>query len=548
MGDFIGKGTLSIFNLLGAIVILLWGVRMIRKGVEQALIPFANPSNPIFRNKFYALLSGTVGAASLQSSTALVLIVASVATKITIPLNIGLAFVLGADVGTAVATQLFSFNIKSMGPLLLFVGFIIQRSLKKEQPLQKLGQVSMGFGFVLYALSTISTIASQIQNSGTLSDLLSNVLINDVALALLISILLTWLSHSSLAIVLMTIELVGSDVLPIDLGLSLILGANIGACLPAYIDSLGQPVEARRLTFGNVIFRMTAGIIAIPFLKFFGSFANTTSLDSVRFLALAHLVFNCSAALLFIFLTTPISKIIMKILPNPKNVISNGVSTKFLHPDDIHNVDIAIMNLKKEMLRMSDNIYLMLDQSARALSTHAELAHISHTGKNTQSLYKSVTKFLRKVYESNLEDNQSFTAMLINSYCTDLSQIGDIMTNTLFESLETKHKRNIQISHKHKEILEYVWLQLKENLNLSQEVFRTQNKDLAQELISRKEMFKKTIIHESLKHKKLLLEGDHDEIAVNDIYLDLLNYLRRINAHITAVAYAIVENTMVELR
>jgi Na+/phosphate symporter len=43
---------------------------------------------------------------------------------LTIPLAVGLAFVLGADVGSALASQLFTFNIKSISPLLLLIGFL----------------------------------------------------------------------------------------------------------------------------------------------------------------------------------------------------------------------------------------------------------------------------------------------------------------------------------------------------------------------------------------------------------------------------------------
>lgn len=541
MDNFIGKGTVSLFGFLGAIVILLWGVRTIRKGIENALLPYGHASNKIFQNKGYALFAGMFGAALLQSSTALVLIVSSVATKITIPLSVGLAFVLGADVGTSIAAQLFTFNIQSVGPLLLFVGFFIQRVTNKDHSFQRVGQVLMGFGFVLYGLSSIGQISSEIRNSDALSNILSIVLVNDVALALLISILLTWLSHSSLAIVLMTIQLVSSQVIPIDLGISLILGANIGACFPAYTDSIGQPVEARRLTFGNIIFRVVGGILIIPILKYITTLAENTQLSPARFLAMFHLIFNSLVALLFIFFTKQIANFIMKIFPEPEQLSHKGISTKFLRTADITNSTLAITNLVKETSRLSDYVYVMVDLAHRALEKEVEIKEIHKTEEYIDSLYRSISNYLQKVYSMSLNKEQAFSTMLIHTYCTDLEQIGDVISNSLSESLTNKHKKHIPISNTYKVQLDKLFAILKENINLSQNVFRTRSVNESQELLRYKVKFKKIIVRESQKHKQLLLEGAPDSITINAIFLDMINDLKRINAHISSIAHPIMD-------
>ena len=541
MNTFIGSGTISLLGFLGAVVILLWGVRMVRKGAEALILPHINTSSPIFNNRILALLAGIGGAALLQSSTAMVLIVSSIATKITIPLTIGLSFVLGAGVGTSLAAQLFTFSIKSLGPFLLLVGFLMLRATHKKNISQNIGRMLMGFGFILYALTTIGDISQSIRDSVILNEMLSSVLINDMALALLISILLTWMSHSSLAVILLTFELVGNQLVPLELGVALVLGTNIGACLPAYTGSLGLPVEARRLTLGNVVFRMFGGICFLVFMRYIIALANYLPLESQQFLAMLHLAFNTSIVVIFIFFLKPVEKFILKLLPEPLYLSHKDIKTKFLHTDDIHNTDLAITNLVKEVFRMSDHVYIMTDQALRALDDSELLLGIKKTEKTLDSLHRSITKYLQKLYACSLDKQTTFSAMLIHAYCTDLEQIGDIIESSLYESLENKHKKHLQISLDYKKQIEQLFEILKENIVLSQEIFRGQDIEKCHELITRKHDFKKEIMNMSLLHKQKILEGEAESVAINSIYLDIVLDLRRINAHITMIAYSIIK-------
>ena len=541
MNQFIGKGTVSLVSFLGAIVLLLWGVRMIRKGVEKFLLPHVQASSPIFNNRCYALMSGLIGSAMLQSSTALVLIVSSVASKISIPLSVGLAFVLGADVGTSIAAQLFSFNIKSIGPLLLFIGFFMQRTAKKEHSLRQIGQILMGFGFVLYGLASIGSISVVFRESEVLSGILSGVLVNDVAFALLVSIMLTWLSHSSLAVVLMTVELVAGQVVPLDLGISLVIGTNIGACLPAYTDSIGLPVETRRLTLGNVIFRITGGLLIMPFLRMITTFAQQSNIAADRFLILFHLAFNVLVMVLFIFFTEPIGKFIMKILPDPKKFSYKGTMTKFLKTQDIKHPDLAITNLKKEVSRMGDNVYVMVDQASFSLENINDIRNIQNTEHTVDSLYRSVSQYLQKVYALSLDTEQAKMCMIVNSYCTDLEQAGDIIANNIAEIINEKHKKHIIIAPQYQKELEKIFNILRENLNLAQDVFRNMDADLALELQDRKNEFKNMTTQISQNYKQKLLTKDTESIAINGIYLDIINDLRRLNTQISTIAHHVIE-------
>ena len=79
---------------------------------------------------------------------------------------------------------------------------------------------------------------------------------NDVLLDMLVGAVLTVLSYSSLAIVLLTATLAGAGMLPAGVALGLVLGANVGSGLLGVLTTARADVATRRLPVGNLLFKL----------------------------------------------------------------------------------------------------------------------------------------------------------------------------------------------------------------------------------------------------------------------------------------------------
>ena len=115
-----------LLNLLAAIALLVWGTHLVRAGVLQVF--GANLRALLGRstgNRFTAALSGLGVTALVQSSTATSLMTASFVGQGLIALPAALAVMLGADVGTALMSVLFSLDLSWLSPLFLLVGIVL---------------------------------------------------------------------------------------------------------------------------------------------------------------------------------------------------------------------------------------------------------------------------------------------------------------------------------------------------------------------------------------------------------------------------------------
>ena len=94
-------GVTTILNVMGAVALLLWGVRMVRTGLTRAFgATLRRVIGACSKNRFAAFGGGVALTAILQSSTATALLVASFAGRGLITLSIAIAVMLGANIGT----------------------------------------------------------------------------------------------------------------------------------------------------------------------------------------------------------------------------------------------------------------------------------------------------------------------------------------------------------------------------------------------------------------------------------------------------------------
>src|SRR6476469_5965739 len=203
-----------LLNLLAAIALLVWGTHLVRTGILRVF--GANLRNVLAHsvaNRWTAAISGLGVTALVQSSTATALIVSSFVGQGLIALPLALAVMLGADVGTSLMTVVFSFDLSWLSPLAIFVGVVLFVT-REQSTAGRLGLVTIGVGLITLALQLIVAATQPLVQSPVVRTLLI-ALPSEVLLDMLVGALLTFMSYSSLAIVLLTAAHASQGLVPV---------------------------------------------------------------------------------------------------------------------------------------------------------------------------------------------------------------------------------------------------------------------------------------------------------------------------------------------
>ena len=491
-------------------------------------------------NRFSALFSGLGVAMLLQSSTATALMAASFASRGLVHTAPALAIMLGADVGTTLVVQIFSFDLDWLSPLLILVGVIAFNTARSTRT-RDLGRTGVGLGLILLGLQLISATAQPMRDSAVLTMVLG-ALGDEPMIAILIAALLTVLSTSSLAIVLLVISLVSADVVSLPLAFTLVLGANLGSALTPLIATIGAEPEARRVPLGNLMFRLVGVVLLLPVLPLVTPYLALAEAEPVRQVANFHTAFNLALAILFIGLIDPVARLCTRIFPESE-ATEETARPRYLDANALESPAVAIANAARETLRMGDIVEKMLRQSLDVFRNDDRklLREVESRDDDIDSLHEAIKLYLTEVSRDAIDKEDSKRLIDVVTFTTNLEHIGDIIDKGLMELAAKKIKNRLQFSDEgFREICD-MHGRLIENLKLALNVFIAGDPKMARTLLEEKIVFRELERTASQNHLARLRSGKKESIETSSLQLDVLRDLKRINSHLTSVAYPILD-------
>ena len=531
-----------LLNLLAAVALLVWGTHLVRTGVLRVF--GANLRRILvhsMRNRFTAALSGIGVTALVQSSTATSLMTSSFVGQGLVTLPAALAVMRGADVGTALMSVLFSADLSWLSPLFIFVGVVLFIT-RASTPAGRIGRVLIGLGLMLLALQLVVEATGPLFSAPPVLALLAS-LSSDVLLEITIGAALAIAAYSSLAVVLLVAAMASSNVVPLDVALGLVLGANLGSGLLAVLTTAKSAVPVRQVTVGNLVFKLLGVAIAAPFVGLYLREIKPYISDATQLVVLFHLAFNVVVSIGFIGLTDGIAKLVMRLLP----VLAEPAAMQRPHhldPSALSTPSLAISNAAREALHQADIVETMLIGMLKVIRDNdlhlaSELRKLDDT---VDELYSAIKYYLTKISREALGEEESKRWTDIISFTINMEQIGDIVERVVIDIEDKKIKKQRNFSDAGMREIVELHERLVANLRLSMSVFLNGSVRDAQKLLEEKARFRDLERAYATTHLGRLSDQTASSIETSSLHIDLISDLKRINSHICSIAYPILDS------
>ena len=531
----------QLLNLLAAIALLVWGTQLVRTGILRVF--GANLRQILAQatgNRATAALAGLGVTAVVQSSTATALIVSAFVGQGLVTLTAALAVMLGADVGTSLMAVAFHFDLSWLSPLLIFIGVLLFIA-RQNTTVGRVGRILIGLGLMLLALSLISA-STRVLTQSEVVQLALKSLSSDLLLEILVGAVIACLAYSSLATVLLVATLAASQVIPMDVALGLVLGANLGSGLLAVLTTINSAVTIRQVPLGNLFFKALGILFAAPFISVWLKYSSGIITGAATQVVVFHLVFNTVVALVFIGFTGVMSRRIEKLLPpNIDNAMSRP---RHLDPSALSTPSLAISCAAREALHQADVVETMLRGTLTVIKNNdMELAeNLRSLDDTVDELYSAIKYYLTKISREALAENESRRWTDIISFTINMEQIGDIIERVLLDVEDKKIKRGRNFSDAGMAEICELHARLVDNLRLSMSVFLNGDVRDAQRLLEEKARFRDLERAYAVTHLDRLSDNSTLSIETSSLHLDLISDLKRINSHICSIAYPILDS------
>jgi phosphate:Na+ symporter len=352
------------------------------------------------------------------------------------------------------------------------------------------------------------------------------------------------LMHSSVAFVLFAVSLTASGLVALPLALALVLGANIGAGLVAVGLTFDAGPAARRVIWGNLAFR-TLGALAVfaalgPATEAMGRLAA----DPARLAAHFHTLFNLGLVVVFLPLTGGAARLLTRLIPDPEPA-REAAQLDHLDPALLDQPALAVNAATRAMLQLADKVELMLREAIRTFdeSDPRRIEGLIALENEVDDAQEAIKLYLARLMQRELEPDESTQVLEVVQFTTNLEHIGDIIDKGLLRLAAKKQKQGLRFSADGWRDIQGFHALIAEQMRRALAVFVSRDPGMARDLVAEKDRLREEEREAAERHFRRLRDGMPETIETSALHLDVLRDLKRINAHLTTVAYPILEQT-----
>lgn len=451
----VGIATLPLLaGLLGGLALFLYGMDQLADALRglagdrmRTLIA------RLTTNRWKGALTGAVATAILQSSSVTTVLVVGFATAGLMTTLQSVGVIIGANVGTTVTAQIVAFHVTEYALILVALGFGLVFFGRRER-WKLYGTAILGLGIVFLGMREMGDAMAPLRTHQPFLDVMAA--LHVPVLGVLAGAVFTAIVQSSSATTGVVIVLSAQGVIPLDAGILLVLGANVGTCVTALLAALRKPREAQRAALIHVLFNVLGVAVWIAFVPWLEDLVRRiTPADTARQLANAHTVFNVANALLFLPLAGVLDRTVHLLRPDrPSDAVDPG-RPRYLDASALATPSIALDRARMETLRLGDRARAMLEAALPAVleGPRAALDRIAAMDDAIDRLYGRIVTYLGDVGREALTAEQTADLVRLMEAAHDLENIGDIVETNLVALGRRRLDQGVKVSPATRQVL-----------------------------------------------------------------------------------------------
>ena len=532
---------LTLLDLLSAVALLIWGTHIVRTGILRVYgAQLRRLLGQNMTKRPLAFIAGILVTAMVQSSNATAMLVTSFVGQGLMTLTPALAIMLGADVGTALMSRVLTFDLSWLSPLLIFLGVVFFLSRKQTRAGQ-LGRVGIGLGLIVLALQLIVAAAAPITQATGVKVLFAS-LTGDLLLDALVGAMFALISYSSLAAVLLTATLAGAEIIGLPVAIGLVIGANIGSGLLAFLSTSMQNVAGRQVALGSLLYKLLGLLLIIPVLDPLVAWIDTLGFQPQELVIGFHLIYNTARCLIMLPTVAPMARLCSALLPQQSEV--GGLARpRHLDLTALATPSLALANAVRETLRMGDLVESMLGSMLAVLrgTQTAVTQEVRRLNDDVEALYSAIKLYLAQMPREELgeQDNRRWAEII--ELTINLELAAGLIERMLRKIQQQKTSQRRSFSDIGLEELADLQIQLQSNLRLGLSVFLSGDPESARQLLREKRRFRAQERRLAHAHVSRLQRKVVQSIETSSLHLELIADMKRLNSLFCSSAYAVLE-------
>jgi phosphate:Na+ symporter len=479
-----------------------------------------------------------------------------------------ISVIMGAHIGTTFTAWIMvlgggSYDLR----LVIYTMIVLAVALIYTKKNATLGDLFIGLSLLLLGLTTLKINATemhldQMEPVRNFFVATSSWGYGSYFLYLLIGAVLTFSVQSSAAIMAITMTLCSSHVLPMDMGIALILGENLGTTITANVAALSASTMARRAALAHFVSNLFGVIWVLCLLRPFvelicriwgvdftpGVPGDISPDKSNAILATFHTGFNVTNTFLLIGFIPWIEKLVTALLPSNPEQKDKESQLKFISGGLMSTSELSILQAWKE-------VHVFAVRTQRMVGMIHDLYH-EEDGVQFTKIFSRIEKYegicdrmeyeiaqyLNHVADGRLSEQSKREVHKMLRIVSELESVGDANYN-LARYIRHKHEDRIRYTdyqNKNVEKMMSLTAEAEEKMVLALEQVKISDEEFIEMTDKENEInnFRDELKLQNMQH---ITDKEYD-YSVGVSYMDIILELEKLGDYIINVEEAVYEH------
>ncbi len=463
---------LDILHVIGALGLFIFGMKVMSENIQRvAGASMRRIINAITRSRIRGVLTGWLTTSLLQSSSATTVMTVSLVNAGVLRLKEAVGVIFGANIGTTITAWVIAFAVGRVDIrdfALPLIAIALPLLFWKRARLQHTAETLIGFALMFIGLQLLQASVPTLKGTPELFQFFTTAAEGRFAsplLFMLLGVAVAVIVQSSTAAIALTVALLSSGILTIEIAAAMVLGENIGTTVTANLAAVVANQKAKRAarihTMINVI-----GVGWMIFLLPMVVRMIDNTLDSTYpglgaghdavVIAVFHTGFNILNMFLLIGFTDQWVKLSSYFVHSGPSGRQGRI--EYLGAAVMSTPELALLEVQKEMRRFARIVVGMNRTLMKLLNVSDEteretlLAELRSAEESTDGFKTAISRYLTEVAKEEVSDETSEKLRGLMSAANNLERMGDLFYRVAM-NLERKNLQKVYFIPKQRESL-----------------------------------------------------------------------------------------------
>lgn len=267
--------------------------------------------------------------------------------------------------------------------------------------------VILGLGLLFLGIQLMGDVKRPLRTFQPFIDAMQNM--ENPLLGIVVGAISTAVVQSSAATLAIVIALGAQGLMPLEAGIALILGANVGTCGTALLAAIGKSAEAVQVGVVHLIFNILGVLFWVFFIPQMVDLVRHISpsypelqgmarlaAETPRQVANTHTIFSVASTLVLIWFTGPIARLAQIIVPKRAQEAKRAGDPVYLDESSLTAPSLGLQRVRLELTRLGNEVLEIVRRGSQIVSTGTieEINLLLDQDKETDRLASEILHYI----------------------------------------------------------------------------------------------------------------------------------------------------------